>query len=55
MSSSDKALANKAKASGMPLSKLKAVYRRGLAAWKTGHNGPALHRISGPWLGFQAL
>jgi hypothetical protein len=31
------ALAKKAKASGMPLSTLRAVYRRGVAAWRTGH------------------
>jgi hypothetical protein len=36
-SSSQKALANKAKASGVSLSKIKAVYKRGLAAWKSGH------------------
>lgn len=34
---SGKALANKAQASGMSLSKLKSVYQRGLAAWKSGH------------------
>lgn len=32
-----KGLAAKAKASGIPLNKLQAVYRRGMAAWKQGH------------------
>ena len=36
-SSKSKGLAAKAKASGIPLSKLQAVYRRGMAAWKSGH------------------
>tara|TARA_B100000519_G_C14016001_1_gene331052 strand:+ start:318 stop:599 length:282 start_codon:yes stop_codon:yes gene_type:complete len=35
--SADTALKNKAKKSGMPLGILKQVYRRGLAAYKTGH------------------
>tara|TARA_Y100001937_G_scaffold18043_1_gene24957 strand:- start:358 stop:606 length:249 start_codon:yes stop_codon:yes gene_type:complete len=30
-------LKNKAKKSGMPLSVLRQVYNRGMAAWKTGH------------------
>lgn len=30
-------LAAKAKSSGISLSKLQAVYRRGMAAWKSGH------------------
>lgn len=33
----DKALANKAKATGISKSVLKGVYEKGLAAWKTGH------------------
>jgi hypothetical protein len=33
----DKALKNKAKLTGKSLSTIKAVYRRGLAAWKSGH------------------
>ena len=32
-----KSLAEKAKATGVPLSYLRAVYNRGLAAWRTGH------------------
>lgn len=32
-----KALKNKAEKSGMPLSVLRSVYNRGVAAWKTGH------------------
>ena len=36
-SKSDKSLAKKAKASGMPLGILRKVYNRGVAAWKTGH------------------
>ena len=36
-SKSDKSLAKKAKASGMPLGILRQVYNRGVAAWKTGH------------------
>lgn len=34
---SDKGLAAKAKKSGISLSTLKAVYQRGMAAWKSGH------------------
>ena len=30
-------LENKARATGVPLSILKSVYNRGLAAWRTGH------------------
>ncbi len=33
----EKALASKAKASGVSKSIIKAVYRKGLAAWKGGH------------------
>lgn len=33
----DKALERKAKATGISKTILKAVYRKGLAAWKTGH------------------
>ena len=33
----EKALANKAKATGISKSVLKDVYEKGLAAWKTGH------------------
>jgi hypothetical protein len=33
----NKALASKAKSTGKSLSTIKAVYRRGLAAWKSGH------------------
>lgn len=33
----DKALANKAKATGISKSVLRGVYEKGLAAWKTGH------------------
>jgi len=33
----DKALANKAKATGISKSVLRQVYQKGLAAWKTGH------------------
>lgn len=33
-----KALSRKASVSGIPLSKLKKVYQRGLAAWRVGHN-----------------
>jgi hypothetical protein len=33
----EKALKSKAKSTGKSLSTLKAVYRRGLAAWKSGH------------------
>ena len=36
-SKSDKSIAKKAKASGMPLGILRQVYNRGVAAWKTGH------------------
>lgn len=36
-SSEDTALSNKAKSSGISNSILKAVYNKGLAAWKTGH------------------
>ncbi len=35
--SSEEALKNKAKASGMPLGILRTVYRKGMAAWRTGH------------------
>ncbi len=34
---SDKALKNKAEKSGMPLGILKKVFKRGVAAWRTGH------------------
>jgi len=33
----EKALANKAKATGISKSILKSVYAKGLSAWKTGH------------------
>lgn len=33
----DKALAEKAKKSGIPLGVLKKVYERGMAAWQSGH------------------
>jgi hypothetical protein len=33
----EKALANKAKATGISKTILKSVYSKGLAAWKTGH------------------
>lgn len=33
----EKALKNKAKKTGMPLGILRQVYKRGVAAWKTGH------------------
>lgn len=33
----EKALANKAKATGISKTILKSVYAKGLAAWKTGH------------------
>jgi hypothetical protein len=33
----EKALSNKAKATGISKSVLKSVYAKGLAAWKTGH------------------
>ena len=33
----EKALKNKAKKTGIPLGILRQVYRRGVAAWKTGH------------------
>ena len=33
----EKALKNKAKKANAPLGALKAIYRKGLAAWKTGH------------------
>jgi hypothetical protein len=35
--SSEEALKNKSKASGMPLGILRTVYRKGMAAWRTGH------------------
>jgi hypothetical protein len=35
--SAEEALKNKAEKSGMPLGVLKQVYKRGLAAYKTGH------------------
>lgn len=35
--STEKALKNKAKKTGFPLGILRQVYRRGVAAWKTGH------------------
>jgi hypothetical protein len=35
--SSETALKNKAKASGMPLGILRTVYNKGMAAWRTGH------------------
>ena len=34
---SDKALKNKAEKTGMPLGILKQVFKRGVAAWRTGH------------------
>jgi hypothetical protein len=37
----DKALANKAKATGISKTTLKKVYDRGLAAWKKGHRAGA--------------
>jgi hypothetical protein len=37
-SKSSKSLSSKAKASGIPLSTLRKVYQRGLAAWAQGHN-----------------
>jgi len=33
----DTALKNKAEKTGIPMRTLRAVYNRGLAAWKTGH------------------
>lgn len=36
-SSTEVALKNKAKKTGMPLGILRQVYKRGVAAWKTGH------------------
>lgn len=36
-SNTEKALKNKAKKTGMPLGILRQVYKRGVAAWKTGH------------------
>lgn len=33
----DTALKNKAEKTGMPVRTLRAVYNRGLAAWRTGH------------------
>ena len=36
-SGTSKGLANKAKKTGIPLGILRAVFRRGMAAWKTGH------------------
>ena len=36
-SPSSKGLAAKAKASGISISKLRSVYNRGMAAWKSGH------------------
>lgn len=35
--SSETALKNKAKSSGIPLGILRTVYKKGMAAWKTGH------------------
>ena len=41
----EKALANKAKATGVSKSIIKAVYAKGLAAWKTGHRpGTSQHQ-----------
>lgn len=37
LNESEQALKNKAKASGIPLGILRTVYRKGMAAWKTGH------------------
>jgi len=37
----DKALANKAKQTGIPKRFLEQVYRRGAAAWATGHRAGA--------------
>lgn len=34
---SEVALKNKAKSSGIPLGILRTVYKKGLAAWRTGH------------------
>lgn len=36
-SGTDKALENKAKKSGIPLSILRQVFKRGMAAWRSGH------------------
>jgi hypothetical protein len=36
-SSADKSIEKKAKASGISASILKQVYKRGVAAWRTGH------------------
>jgi len=36
-SSTETALKNKAKKTGIPLGILRQVYRRGVSAWKTGH------------------
>lgn len=36
-SGTDKALKNKAKKSGIPLSILRQVFKRGMAAWRSGH------------------
>lgn len=36
-SAASKGLAAKAKSSGYSLSKLRSVYKRGMAAWKSGH------------------
>jgi hypothetical protein len=42
---SDKALANKAKATGISKTILKNVYEKGLAAWKRGHRpGASQHQ-----------
>lgn len=35
--SSETALKNKAKSSGIPLGILRTVYNKGMAAWRTGH------------------
>jgi hypothetical protein len=41
----DKALKNKAEKSGAPLGALRAIYNKGLAAWRTGHRpGASSHQ-----------
>ena len=49
----DKALANKAKQTGIPRF-LEQVYRRGAAAWATGHRA-GHHRALGQWRGIRSL
>ena len=43
----DKSLAKKADASGISVSILKQVYKRGVAAWRTGHRPMEQHQSSG--------